>query len=224
MEARPEAPCPLCGNTVFPDGRAWGRGIRRCGICDLRSVAPDHWLSPAQEVARYQLHRNRLDDAGYVRFLMPVIDCLKRHGVEGRVLDYGCGPEPVLTELLKGAGFDASGCDPNFAGGAGGSGGGALPVQGFDAVVSTEVFEHFRAPASEMDRLVSLLRPGGLLVVMTALVTEATRMESWHYANDATHIVFYTEATFRYLADRWGFRLVECSGNRLVGLRRTAIG
>ncbi len=217
-------PCPLCGNTASPDGQAWGRALWRCGVCDLRSVAPVHWLSPAQEVARYQLHRNRLDDVGYVRFLMPVIECLKRHGVQGRVLDYGAGPEPVLTELLRMAGFDASGYDPNFAGGAEGGGTVPLPGHGFDAVVSTEVFEHFREPAREMDRLVSLIKPGGLVVVLTALVTDEVRMDTWHYANDATHIVFYSEATFRYIAGRWGLRVVECEGNRLVGLRRIAGG
>jgi len=176
-------------------------------------------MSLEDEIARYQWHRNRIEDEGYVRFLMPVIHCLKRHGVSGRVLDYGAGPEPVLTALMIRAGFDARGYDPHFQeryehdGVIPGSG-------GFEAVVSTEVFEHFREPMREMDRLQFLVKPGGLLVVMTALVTEGVKMATWHYANDATHIVFYSEATFGFIARRWGFRMVECDGGRLVVLRR----
>lgn len=205
----------------------------RCPVCDVRFVPPVHWLTADQEVARYRLHRNRIDDAGYVRFLMPVIDCLKRHGVSGRVLDYGAGPGPVLLELLRRAGFEAQGYDPNFAargacdaGGVRGAGpsGDATAAALFDAVVSTEVFEHFRTPQRELDCVAAMLRPGGLLVVMTALVTEDVDMTAWHYASDATHIVFYTEETFRYIAGRWGFKLVECAGNRLVALRRVGAG
>lgn len=176
-------------------------------------------MTPAEEVARYQLHRNRLDDEGYVRFLMPVIDCLKRHGVSGRVLDYGAGPSPVLTELLIREGFKARGYDPNFPV-QHGYGSVLLEKSTVEAVVSTEVFEHFREPACEMGRIARLLKPGGLLVVMTALVTEAVRMDAWPYANDATHIVFYAEETFRYIARRWGFHVVECAGSRLVVMRR----
>lgn len=199
--------------------RAWGRMVHRCPCCGLSFVPPVYWMTPAEEVARYQLHRNRLDDEGYVRFLMPVIDCLKRHRVSGRVLDYGAGPSPVLTELLIREGFEARGYDPNFPG-LHGQGAVVSEKSPVDAVVSTEVFEHFRAPACEIDRIVRLLRPGGWLVVMTALVTEAVCMDSWPYANDATHIVFYAEETFRYIARRWGFHVEECAGSRLVVLRR----
>jgi 2-polyprenyl-3-methyl-5-hydroxy-6-metoxy-1,4-benzoquinol methylase len=148
-----------------------------------------------------------------------VVDCLKRHGVRGQVLDYGAGPSPVLTVLLAREGFNVRGYDPNFT-----EPHNPCSITSensvVDAVVSTEVFEHFRDPAREMDRIARLLRPDGLLVVMTALVTEDVSLDTWHYTNDATHIVFYTEGTFEYIARRWGFRVEECDGGRLVVLRR----
>ena len=220
MEPSLGMPCPLCGAAAPFGCWAWGRAIHRCPVCGLHFVPPAYWMTIAEEIARYKLHHNCIDDTGYVRFLMPVIECLRRHGVRGRVLDYGAGPTPVLTQLLIREGFKAQGYDPYFAG----QDNNELitPVENgvVDAVVSTEVFEHFREPAREMDRIGLLVGTGGLLVVLTALVTEDVRMDTWHYANDATHIIFYTGETFRYIARRWGFQMVECDGNRLVVLRR----
>ncbi len=123
-----------------------------------------------------------------------------------------------MTEMLRRAGYDVVGYDVNF-----------LPLpdgwdhtlrESFDAVVSTEVFEHFRDPAAEMDRIVKVLKPGGVLVVMTSIVDDSLDLASWSYANDATHVLFYSMATFRYIARRWGFRIVDAAGNRLILLER----
>lgn len=223
-----EAHCPLCRLPGSFHCQAWKRSIYRCPACDLRFVPPGQWLSPGQEAERYRLHQNRITDDGYVRFLMPVVDCLRRHGVKGRVLDYGAGPAPVLVEILRREGYEAVGYDPVFEparGDACRETGGRDTPQGdptggmFDAVVSTEVFEHFREPGRDLDRLVSVLKPGGWLVAMTELFAEGVDMAVWPYANDPTHILFYSPFTFQVIARRWGFDLVECAGKRLVALR-----
>lgn len=169
-------------------------------------------------MARYRLHRNSMHDEGYIRFLQPVVECIRRNLPAGRVLDYGCGPVPVLIELLRRAGYEVSAYDPNFH---------VLPAgwelaraRMHDAVVSVEVFEHFRDPCGEISRIAGLLKPGGWLVVMTELVTRAMCMDTWAYANDATHILFFSDATFRYMAERWGFQVVEITAGRLVLMRR----
>ncbi len=212
--------CILCGHEAAASVVSWKRLIFLCPRCDLRFVDPGQWPSPAEEAERYRLHQNRPEDAGYVRFLWPVVECLRRHVAGGNVLDYGCGPEPVLVGLLRRAGYAASGYDPNFIREEAGTG--RTPEGPYDAIVSTEVFEHFRDPAAEMNRLVRWLKPEGTLVVMTGLVNDATRMETWSYANDATHILFYSAATFRYIAGRWGFAWIEQQGDRVIALRRQA--
>jgi hypothetical protein len=171
-------------------------------------------LTPELERRRYSLHHNSLEDEGYVRFLMPAVDCLKRRlPRNATVLDYGAGPSPVLVELLKREGFQAAGYDPFF-----------MPEADlsapFEAVVSTETFEHFRRPCTELDRIVGLIRPGGLLVVMTALCTPERDFTTWHYVSDDTHIAFYSEDTFRFIADAWGLCGVETDGRQLVALTR----
>jgi 2-polyprenyl-3-methyl-5-hydroxy-6-metoxy-1,4-benzoquinol methylase len=169
-------------------------------------------LPPERERARYELHRNTPEDAGYIRFLQPVVECLKRRVPSGaRVLDYGSGPAPVLAEWLNREGFRTVAYDPSFAPS-------ADLTEPFDAVVSVETFEHFRQPRREVDRLARLLTPGGVLVAMTELWTPGRDFMTWHYASDDTHIAFYSETTFRFMAAAWGFRLAETDGKRLVVL------
>jgi hypothetical protein len=212
-------PCPLCGEVSVFFIQLPARPVYECPRCELRFVPKPWQVTPEQERARYELHRNSLQDEGYVRFLRPVIDGLERHlqsGCEGesrlspaRILDYGSGPTPVLVELLHREGFKAVAYDPYFA---------PEPdlSKPFDAVIATETFEHFRQPRLEIDRIVSLLRHGGLLVVMTALCLPGRDFRTWHYANDETHIAFYSEGTFRFVESTWGLRILETNGKDLI--------
>jgi hypothetical protein len=49
-----------------------------------------------------------------------------------------------------------------------------------------------------------MLRPGGILAVMTSLWNERTDFASWYYRLDPTHVVFFHEETFRRLAGDLG--------------------
>lgn len=212
--------CPLCGAEARALSRAAGRPILACAVCDLRFVPAAHHVSADQERARYRLHRNTREDAGYVRMLMPAVAAVQRYAAAGpavRVLDYGCGPGGVLVSLLREAGYDATGYDPFFAADA------DLSRQ-FDVVVSTETFEHFRRPGEDIARLVALVKPGGWLVFMTALCDAVADWGQWHYARDSTHVAFYSLRTFAWLARRWGLRLLEHNGRNLVVLVRIGEG
>ena len=70
---------------------------------------------------------------------------------------------------------------------------------------TTEVVEHLHCPADEFDRLDGLLRPGGLLAVMTSFQTNDAEFGKWHYRRDPTHVVFFREETFRLVAERRGW-------------------
>ena len=48
----------------------------------------------------------------------------------------------------------------------------------YDVVTCSEVVEHFRSPQSEWARLASLVRPGGLLAVMTHFSVDG-RFAGW---------------------------------------------
>lgn len=171
-----------------------------------------------QARARYLLHRNGTYDEGYVDFLRPALEAVRRHApAGGTVLDLGCGPSPVLAGMLTGAGFRVWAHDPLFGPDLPGTPTAAGPPP-FDCVVATEVVEHFREPGADLEGALRLLAPGGCLVAMTLLVQPDTDLASWWYARDPTHVAFYSRHTFECVAQRHGLQLLECDGRRLVVL------
>lgn len=227
VEARP---CPLCGADASLSGQLPDRSFFACCSCGLYFVPPEFHLSPVQECQRYLLHQNSLVDTGYVNFLMLAVETLKTHvesgeGGAAKILDYGSGPAPVLVQLLNREGFVALGFDPYF---------GDLEVPGcevtlvlphqrqFDAVVSNETVEHFRNPGTEWPAMISRLRPGGILVVVTSFVPPQKDLASWYYANDPTHIAFYSLATFRHIGAKWGLTILETNGRNCVVMQKSA--
>jgi len=127
------------------------------------------------------------------------------------VLDYGCGPEPVLSELLKREGLNCDVFDPHFFP--------ELPEGKFDLVVSTEVFEHFRDIEPELSRIRKSLSPDGFLAVMTAFHDAVESFGKWWYITDPTHICFFSMQTFEWIAEKFGFRIIYTNRKNFVILQ-----
>lgn len=193
--------CPVC-TAAQPEVflSVGGQEYFRCLSCQARFLAPQHRLSRKDEYAQYLHHENHADDPRYRRFLRKLADpLLERLSPASRGLDYGCGPGPALAEILREAGHNVALFDPFFAPD-------PAPLSSmYDFVTCTETAEHFHAPHAEFARLRGLVRPGGWLGLMTCFQTEDARFATWHYRMDPTHVVFYREATFRYLAQLWGW-------------------
>lgn len=206
-------PCPLCGSiagaTPFHRNThpTAPRDYLRCRRCSLVFVPRHQHLDAAAEKAVYDDHENRPEDAGYRRFLArlaaPLIARLRAAGMapgaEG--LDFGCGPGPALARLFEEAGFRMRLYDPFYAPDE------AALRQQYDFIAATEVFEHLAQPGEEIARLVRLLKPNGLLGVMTKRVIDADAFKRWHYIRDPTHVSFFSDATFEYIAARHGLTL-----------------
>jgi hypothetical protein len=90
----------------------------------------------------------------------------------------------------------------------------------YDFICATEVVEHLHRPGQELERLWSLLQPGGWLGVMTKLARNRASFEKWHYKNDPTHVCFFSEATWRWWARHNGASL-EIIGADVILLRRS---
>jgi hypothetical protein len=178
-----------------------GRRLGECGTCGLVFAEAGDLPPPEREKARYELHRNSADDAGYVRFLRKTLDpALRRFPPGGRMLDYGSGPSPVLAELARAAGVRCEVWDPFFAP--------SRPVGPFDVVAACEVAEHFHHPAAGWMDLLGYAGDRGTAVVATETAGEdLSGMGRWSYAGDFTHTAFYRERTLRWIAERAGRRL-----------------
>jgi SAM-dependent methyltransferase len=173
----------------------------RCDACEATFLDAAQLPSIDEERAVYGTHQNDPKDAGYRRFLdklaTPLLARLPPHS---HGLDYGCGPGPALAAMLREAGHSVALWDPFFAPDA------SVLAQTYDFVTCTETAEHFHAPADELDRLATLVRPGGLLAIMTCFQDDDTAFAAWHYRRDPTHVVFYKERTLRRIAERYGWR------------------
>jgi len=198
-------PCPVCqGRQTSPfwqdpsDKTAvcyW-----RCSRCEATFLDAARRLDAAAEQTLYRLHRNDPDDPGYRRFLARLADpLLARLPPACDGLDYGCGPGPALAAMLREAGHAVALYDPLFVDDA------AALQRRYQFITCSEVAEHFHDPATEFSRLASLLRPGGMLAVMTRFLTDDVDFARWHYRRDPTHVVFYRPATFRFLARQHGW-------------------
>lgn len=195
--------CPLCGQSqpgntpLFARDRR--RDYRRCQNCLLVWVPPAFFLSPEREKAEYDLHDNSTDDPGYRRFLSRLADPLMRYldaGAKG--LDFGCGPGPALATMLEERSCRVSLYDIFY-----------YPdrrvLQGhYDFITATEVVEHLHRPGEELARLWELLRPGGVLGIMTKRVSDREAFLGWHYRNDPTHVCFFSAETFDWWASHYG--------------------
>ncbi len=207
--------CPLClrsdqtNDVPGPDARRY----YLCGNCALIFVDPAQRLSPAEERARYMLHQNSPQDRGYVSFLNQLLQPLLSYlGDDVRGLDYGCGPVPVLSRLAQEQGVACDDYDPFFVD--------STLHPPYDVVFVSECFEHFHRPAEEMAHILTLLKPGGLLGIMTERWTTLAAFAVWYYAQDPTHVVFYHADTFDFLCSRFGLTPVWRDEKRVIVLRR----
>jgi predicted methyltransferase len=71
-------------------------------------------------------------------------------------------------------------------------------------------------------QLFEMLKPGGLLGIMTKLVISKKAFETWHYIHDMTHIAFFSRRTFEYIAQLYGAGL-EFLDNDVIILQKNSI-
>ena len=210
--------CPLCRqgspHHYHSDKR---RDYLQCARCQLVFVTPEQLPDAREEKAIYDLHQNSADDPGYLAFLQRLANpLLERLPACSRGLDYGCGPNPVLAQLLSRQGHLMQYHDPFYHP--------LADVHGrqFDFISCTEAIEHFHRPATAWHHWMNMLLPGGYLAIMTKRVIDAERFSRWHYKNDLTHVSFFSDATFDWLARHHALEL-EVVGADVVFFHRPAV-
>lgn len=206
--------CPLCSNNNSfievdgPDKRVY----YKCNSCKLIFSDPSFYPSEEEERKRYLTHNNGIEYPGYVTFLNqaihPALPYLKK-GMQG--LDFGCGPVPTLSVLLKREGYACEDYDPIFFP--------KLPHKKFDFIFATECFEHFFNPKKEINTIKSLLKPNGFLIVMTQNWETENAFSSWNYADDITHVCFYHQDTFDYISKTYKLQFLENANDRVFILK-----
>jgi len=91
--------------------------------------------------------------------------------------------------------------------------------QNYDFITCTEVVEHLHNPDREFRRLFDALKPGGWVAIMTKRVTNHSAFIDWHYIRDLTHVCFYSDETFKWLAKKYDAEL-QLPANDVVLLQK----
>ncbi|PJE03398.1 MAG: hypothetical protein CK427_05165 [Leptospira sp.] len=201
--------CPLCnsGDIELFTANLRERDYYKCNHCYLVFMDAKFHLDLSQQKLRYDLHENTILNQGYVSFLkkcinpsLPYLQKLKNQK-EVRGLDYGSGPNPTLSKILSELDYQVDDYDPIYQKN--------LRFQKYDFIYSTEVWEHFREPAHDVQKVKNLLKPEGILSVMTYTWDETIDFTSWHYAKDETHTSFFHKKTFNKVQELFHFKLLE---------------
>lgn len=207
--------CILClSDDIEHLFNADGFDYQHCKNCDLIFVKPGQRLEPDKEKSRYDLHENDPADEQYRKFLSQLYTPLsKKLSLKSTGLDFGSGPGPTLSVMFEEDGQTVHIYDPFYAPDK------SVFKRQYDFITTTETPEHLFNPRKEFDLLWSCLKPGGYLGIMTKLVSSLEEFEDWHYRKDDTHVTFYSEETFQWIADHYKAEL-EIFGERTVILKK----
>lgn len=185
-----------------------------CNECEAIFSDLEEIIPLDEEKKRYEGHDNNHQNEGYVKMFKDFIeDVIEPHinlGEINDVLEFGCGPGPVLADLLEGRNLNVDLYDPFF-----------FPKrvfadQKYDLITATEVFEHFSDPIKEMKLLISHLKKGAYLAVMTSFHPGPENFEDWWYKWDSTHIVFYNQKTFRKIASDFDLKIIYTDQEKYI--------
>lgn len=174
----------------------------RCKACAFIYEDPKYHHSLKDEHEEYLRHNNSIEDEGYVNMFLKFMNAFEPYLIGKETLEYGSGPEPVFSQVLRQQGYHVTSYDPFF-----------LPDESYldrsyDLITSTEVFEHFIEPLEEIEKLLALLKPGGILAIMTQFPKDDDHFLTWWYRRDPTHISFYTIDTFKYICKCYSLEML----------------
>jgi len=189
-----------------------------CKKCGYIYVEPTKLPDIDQEKQRYLLHNNAEENSGYPEMfenLLSVINDWHNESIK-TALDFGCGPTPVLANLLRKRGIETDIYDPFFAPEK------VYENKTYDLITCTEVFEHLFNPVAIMELFEKHLNKNGIIAITTHFhPSDSEKFAEWWYIRDETHISFYTHKTFEYLASLFGLEVLLCTRKNICIIGKT---
>jgi len=205
--------CPICGSETRIIHHPTIGVFYGCHDCDFIFKSKLDILSEEEELLRYNQHNNSIDDPRYVSYFYRFLDHAVFRYVKGnKGIDFGSGPSPVLAQILeRNHGFEMDIYDLFY------SPEKVYIGKKYDLVTSTEVVEHLENPLQYFRLFKDLLKPEGVLAVMTLFHhNNDDHFLKWHYIRDLTHISFYTPKTMRCIAAKVGLKLIYTNDIRFA--------
>lgn len=194
----------------------------RCGHMQLARMPSGAELEAAYAEAESSDYVD--EEAGQRETARRMLARIEAHAPErGAILDLGCWVGFLLAEARERGWREQVGIEPSaFASGYARDRLGLdvrtddlftapLPDHAFDAAVLGDVIEHLPRPGEALDRVASLLRPGGVawfaLPDAGSRVARTLRARWWSVI--PTHVQYFTRGSIATLLERHGFRVLE---------------
>lgn len=167
------------------------------------------WWKTAGRIAGLLPHRRAAFDAS-VMWLPAKLD--------GKLLEIGCGAGENLAHLAQ-LGWQVQGIEPDYKAAAIARDKGLAIVEGslnedlfppasFDAIVLSHVIEHLNNPLETIKICRTLLKPNGLLVMLTpntGAFGHRRYRENWLHLDPPRHLFLFNKAAICHLAALAGF-------------------
>ncbi len=144
----------------------------------------------------------------------------KLRPLKGRLLDVGCATG-IFLELARDRGWEVKGVEPSSWAVSVARSKKLDVVQGdfeqveftslFDVITMIDLIEHVANPMSLVEKAKKVLKPGGLLVVVTPDIDSfaARIMGRWWWHLRPPHLCFFSRRSLNYLASKVGFRILK---------------
>lgn len=232
-----------------------GHKIVRCACCQHLYVSPrppmervieiygeDYFENPAFKTTDHDAYFGYMDylrDRENIQLrLRQVLSRIERHEWRGRLLDVGCGLG-LFVEVAQLAGWEAWGVDLNrhavkwarqhVTGNVRWGKAAAVDAAdgSFDCITMFDVIEHLNDPRQELGEIWRLLRPGGLLVIVTpdagSLVSRALGSHWLEMKRAPEHLHFFTVKGLAQMLALGGFTAFEWHSIGKISTVRTML-
>ena len=206
--------CKICSSFVKKiEDKERSVDYYRCSSCGFISLDDNYRVDQEREKRQYDQHNNSLENKGYVAMFEEFIELSFAPYLEDikTALDFGSGPTPVFSELLKRRGLEVDIYDIFYAPKI------VYEAKSYDLITSTEVFEHLSKPFEVFELLSQHLNPNGYIAIMTKFPpADDNEFLNWWYRRDPTHISFFTPKSFEIMAKKVGLKLIKTINNNIA--------
>lgn len=202
--------CKICG---FKTKKIEINGIiyHKCLNCGFMYKDESHILSSELEFDRYKLHNN--NDKDYYLYQKSFFEEIEKY-LSGNILDYGCGDNHILSNIINEEGYYCSFYDLYFYDNE------DTLLNLYNVIILEEVIEHLKSPITILKKLYSLLNKDGLFIIRTRLLNKNINLNSWWYLRDTTHISFFSFKSFQICCELLRMNIIYCNDKDLIILKK----
>ena len=194
--------------------------LLKCHGCDFLFVLRDHIIDYKKKDRDYFSLLSQQDRLKEYRYLA---DKIESRIAKGRILDVGCGTGSFLESII--GEWEKVGVEPSVYASEIAKSRGIEILQGeyisieyskrhFDVITMIDVLEHLEHPKENIEKVFSMLRPGGILAIETGdsdSITARLAGYRWAYFCPKEHISFFSRGTLVELLKKIGFTNIEVS-------------